>query len=143
MNTGTTTMEPQDIEVNRSFARGKRFVVLDDDAMVSEALIQSLQIMGGEVECFDNAEKALQHPRIGNADCYIVDYMLPGDIDGINFLLRLRQQLHKPVCAVMMSGNTSPYFIRKAELFDWPVLHKPVNMTKLISRLREQYSKGV
>jgi DNA-binding response OmpR family regulator len=67
--------------------------------------------------------------------------MLPGNIDGINFLLRLRQKLHKPVCAVMMSGDTSSYFIRKAELFDWPVLHKPVNMSKLISRLSEQHGK--
>jgi DNA-binding response OmpR family regulator len=69
--------------------------------------------------------------------------MLPGNIDGINFLLRLRQNLHKPVCAVMMSGDTSSYFIRKAELFDWPVLHKPVNISKLITRLSEQYGKTV
>jgi DNA-binding response OmpR family regulator len=134
-------MEPQDIEVNRAFAQGKRFVVLEDDALVSEALNKSLELMGGKVECFDNAEYALQHPAIGNADCYIVDYMLPGNVDGINFLLRLRQQLHRPVCAVMMSGNTSSYFMRKAELFDWPVVHKPINMSKLISRLSEQFSR--
>jgi hypothetical protein len=130
-----------EIEDNRSFVQGKHFVVIEDDTMVSEALSNSLRLMGGEVDCFDNPEKALRQANIGNADCYIVDYMLPGNIDGINFLLRLRQKLHKPVCAVMMSGDTSSYFIRKAELFDWPVLHKPVNMSNLISKLIEQYNK--
>lgn len=134
-------MESEEVEFSRSFARGKRFVVIEDNIMISEALSQSLEMLGGVVTCYDNAEKALQHSNIGDADCYIVDYMLPGDVDGINFLLRLRQKLHKPICAVMMSGNTSSYFIRKAELFDWPVLHKPVNMSKLILRLSEQYSK--
>ena len=131
-----------ELEEHRSFVKGKRFVVLEDDAMVSEALSKSLKIMGGEVECFDNAESALEHPDIGNADCYIVDYMLPGDVDGVNFLLRLHQQLHTQVCAVMMSGNTSTYFIRNAEFFSWPVVHKPVNISKLISTLSEQYSKN-
>ncbi len=110
---------------------------------LSEALSKSFEIMGGEVECFDNAESALKHSDIGNADCYIVDYILPGNVDGVNFLLRLHQQLHKHVCAVMMSGNTSTYFIRNAEFFSWPVVHKPVNISKLISKLSEQYSKNV
>ena len=136
-------MESQDIEVNRDFVQGKRFVVLEDDELVSEALSQSLKIMGGEVKCFNQAESALQYPGIGNADCYIVDYMLPGNVNGINFLLRLHQMLHKSVCAVMMSGNTSSYFIRNAEFFCWPVLHKPVSISQLIHKLSEQYSKSV
>lgn len=136
-------MESKEIEINRSFAQGKRFVVVEDDAMVSAALSKSLEMIGGKVECFDNAEYALQRANIENADCYIVDYMLNGSVDGINFLNMLYQKLRKPICAVMISGDTSAKFVRKAELFDWPVLHKPINLSKLISRLSEQYSKKV
>lgn len=128
-----------ELEASRAFVRGKRFVVVEDDAMVSEALCKSLEFMGAEVRSFENAKSALQHPEIGNADFYIVDYMLPGDMDGVNFLLGLRQKLRKPVRAVMMSGNTSSYFVRKAEMFDWPVIHKPVNMDKLISQFIQRY----
>ena len=135
-------MDTQDIEINRSFARGKRFVVVEDDELVAEALIKALEIMGGEVKFFDNAEYALQYPEIGNADYYIVDYMLPNNIDGINFLLALRQKVHKSVCAVMISGNTSSQFARKAQFFDWPVLNKPVNLSKLVELLGKQSAQG-
>ena len=134
--------ESMGLEASRSFVRGKRFVVLEDDLMVSEALVSALELLGGKVECFDNAKSALQHPDIENADCYIVDYILSGEMDGINFLLGLRQKLRKPICAVMMSGNTSSYFVRKAEMFDWPVIQKPANIEKLISWLSGQYGRS-
>ena len=130
---------PMELEAVRQFAKGKRFVIVEDDAMVSEALTKSLTIMGGIVESYYAADVALQAANIENADCYIVDYMLPGAVDGTNFLHSLHQKLHKPVCAVMMSGNTTSDFIRRAAFFNWPVLHKPVNITQLISRLSEQY----
>ena len=135
--------ETVEFAASRSFVRGKYFVVVEDDLLVADALRKTLEMMGGKVACFDNAEHALQHPNIGNADCYIVDYMLPGEVDGISFLLGLREQQHKPVCAVMMSGNTSSSFIRQSEQFDWPVLHKPVNISQLIARLDEQYGRDV
>ena len=128
-----------EMEAARAFVRGKRFVIVEDDAMFSEALCGALTMLGGKVDCFDSAELALQHPAIADADCYIVDYMLNGDVDGINFLLSLQQKRQKPVCAVMLSGNTSHYFVRMAEFFDCPVLHKPVSLSKLILQLSDQY----
>lgn len=125
----------------RQFVNEKRFVIVEDDDIVSEALSKLLTVMGGTVESFYDAEVALKQAGIEDADCYIVDYMLPGNVDGTNFLLSLQRKLHKPACAVMMSGNTDSDFIHKAELFHWPVLHKPVNIEQLISRLSKQYSK--
>jgi FixJ family two-component response regulator len=134
-------VDSTDIEACRQFAQGKQFVVVEDDELVSQSLRDLLENMGASVECFENAEYALHQPDIEKADCYIVDYMLPGIIDGTNFLLSLHQKLHKPVCAVMMSGNTSSYFLRKAEHFDWPVLNKPVKVSQLISQLSQQYNR--
>jgi FixJ family two-component response regulator len=132
-------MDSAEIETCRLFAQGKQFVVLEDDEFVSQSLRDLLENMGGKVACFNNAENALLQQDIENADCYIVDYMLTGNVDGANFLIRLRQKLRKPVCGVIMSGDTSTHFMRKAEILDWPVLHKPVKVTQLISRLVEQY----
>jgi hypothetical protein len=50
-------------------------------------------------------------------------------------LNQLRQKLNAPIKAVLMTGDTSPSFIRQAEGFDLPVLYKPVNISKLISIL--------
>jgi PAS domain S-box-containing protein len=126
-----------------SFVQGKRFVVVEDDLLVAEAMSKALVMMGGEVECFRNAEEALHSANIEHANCYVVDYMMGGSLNGIQFLEKLRQQLGKPIMAVLITGDTSHSFIREAEDIDWPVLHKPINISRIIFRLSEQYSKDV
>jgi two-component system, sensor histidine kinase len=123
---------------NKMLFHGKRVVVVEDDALVSQAMISLLEGMGGEVKCFHNAEEALHHADVEHADYHIVDYMLGGTHNGIQFLNLLCQKRGKPINAVLMTGDTSSNFIRKAETLDWPVLHKPVNVSKLISSLSEQ-----
>lgn len=118
-----------------AFVRGKRFVVVEDDKLVAQALQDLLEYTGGEVTCFDNAEDALQYQDIQKTDYFIADYMLAGELNGIQFLNQLRQRMNKQVKAVLMTGDTSSSFIRHAVDCDWPVLHKPVNVTKLIAAL--------
>jgi signal transduction histidine kinase len=117
-----------------SFAPGKHFVVVEDDVMVAEALCDALVMMGGEVQCFHNAEDALNNAL--RADYYISDYMLGGELNGIQLL----NQLHKKhgIKAVLMTGDTSVSFIKETGNCVWPVLHKPVNMAKLIAELNIQ-----
>ncbi|HEU0189529.1 MAG TPA: PAS domain S-box protein [Gallionella sp.] len=123
---------------NLSFVQGKRFVVVEDDLMIRQALTKSLEGLGGEVECFHSGEDALHHVNIGYADCYIVDYMLGGALNGIQFLNMLRKKLDKPINAVLVTGDTSSSFIRDASDCCWPALYKPVNTAELISTLAAQ-----
>lgn len=124
--------------INLSFVQGKRFVVVEDDLLVAQALTQSLEGLGGEVKCFHNAEDALHHANTMRADCYIADYMLSSTLNGLQFLNLLRQKLGKPINATLVTGDTSTSFIREAENCDWPVLHKPVSTFKLIASLEAQ-----
>jgi len=128
----------QEDTVNESFARNKRFVVVEDDALVAQAMVNWLEGMGGEVKCFHSTADALHHANIECADFYIADYMLGGALNGIQFLNLIRQKRGQPVNAVLMTGDTSTTFIRQAEECDWPVLHKPINTSKLISALGVQ-----
>lgn len=121
-----------------SYVQGKRFVVVEDDVLVAEAICGTLTMLGGESTCFHSAEAAMQAPATERADCYIADYTTGGTLNGIQFLNRLREELGRPIVAVLMTGDTSPAFIRAAENCDWPVLHKPVNISKLIAGLSSQ-----
>jgi PAS domain S-box-containing protein len=132
------TAAPQENAANDPFARGKRFVVVEDDALVAKAMTAWLEAMGGEVKCFHKAEDALLHTNNEHHDYFIVDYMLGGKINGIQFLNLLRQKLGKPINAVLVTGDTSSNFIREAVNCDWPVIHKPFNTEKLISCLKIQ-----
>ena len=124
--------------VNDRFARGKRVVVVEDDKLVAQATIDWLEGMDAEVQHFHSGEDALRHASIED-DYYIVDYMLSGSLNGIQFLNQLHQRLGKPIKAVLVTGDTSPAFVRgAAEDCDWPILHKPANTSKLISSLIAQ-----
>lgn len=122
----------------RSFAHGKTFVVVEDDMLVAQATCTCLEQMGGRVQCYDNAEAALR--RTDAADYYVVDYMLGGALNGIEFLNRLRRQSARPIHAVLMTGDTSGNFIRESTDLDWPVLYKPVNVSQLLASLAAQLS---
>jgi PAS domain S-box-containing protein len=123
--------------------KGKSVVLVEDDLMISQAMVNLLELMDVEVQCFHNAEDALESAGIERADYYIADYMLGGERNGIQFLNQLRQKRGNPVNAVLMTGDTSTGLILKAQSFDWPVLHKPVNIAKLISTLRAQEEREV
>lgn len=123
--------------VSDGFGKGKSFIVVEDDKLVAQAMINWLEGMSGKVKCFYSAEDALRQANIKD-DYYIVDYMLGGTLNGVQFLNQLRQKLDKPINAVLLTGDTSPAFIRESAKCDWPVLHKPANMSKLISSLSAQ-----
>jgi DNA-binding response OmpR family regulator len=130
-------------DIDEIFFMDKLVALIEDDQPVAQAVIGLLESMGAEARCYANAEDALGDAHINQADYFIVDYMLGGKDNGIQFLSSLRRKLGKPIKAVMMTGNTSANFIRTAEMSDWPVVHKPVNISKLISKLRDQDESNV
>jgi PAS domain S-box-containing protein len=128
----------QEEVVSGFFASGKRFVVVEDDVLVAEALCKTLVMMGAEVKWFHNAEDAMRYPNIGNATYYIVDYMLGGQVNGLQFLSLLGKNLGKPINAVLMTGDTSSTSAREFATCGWPVLHKPANISQLLTCLKAQ-----
>lgn len=114
---------------------GKKFIVVEDDLLVAQATQSCLEGMGAGVRVFHQAEIALQQALAEPADYYLVDYMLGGTMDGIEFLNQLGKQSADPVNAVLMTGDTSSRFIHRSANFAWPVLYKPVHVPELLAKL--------
>ena len=115
--------------------RGCRVVVVEDDAMVAKAIEIALQHQGIEVTVFADAEQALAWPGIFGADFYLSDYTLPG-ANGLELLDALAQVSASPICAALMTGETSPRLIGQMRSSRWPVLVKPVGLPSLLTLLR-------
>lgn len=122
--------------VTESWANGKRIVVVEDDALIANAMVNLLQGLGAEVHHFPNAEEALRHDDIGDADYFIVDYALGGELSGFQLLETLQHRRHNLLRAVILTGETSSQFIRSVADSPWPVLHKPVNYARLAASLQ-------
>ena len=118
--------------------KGKRLVVVEDDALVASGLINLLQGLGAEVLHFYSAEDTLRHADIGSADYFIVDYSLSGKLSGLDLLRHLQQGRHAPIRAVIITGETSSGFIHTTRDIPWPTLHKPANLARLLAALHQQ-----
>jgi two-component system CheB/CheR fusion protein len=135
---GTESVLDQSAQVK--FVSGKNIVVLEDDLLVADALSGIFEAMGAKVKVFSSAEDALAETTNDHTDFFIVDYMLEGKLNGIQFLNEISQVLHKPVKAIVVSGDTSAAFAREIKNSNWTVIHKPVNASQIITRLSERYS---
>lgn len=129
-----TVSQPVLMTIEKLFS-AKRVVVVEDDALVSAGMVTLLQGLGALVQQFDNTDEALRHPTLDYADFFIVDYSLGGDLSGLGFLTKVQEQRSTPFRAVVITGETSSQFIHSIENSAWPVLHKPVNFSKLIAAL--------
>ncbi len=121
---------------NETFVSGKRVVVVEDDKLVSDAMRSLLETLGAEVLLFNNAEQALQDDDISNADYFIVDYSLGGELSGLQFLESVQQKHRAKIRAVILTGETSSSFLSGVADSPWPVLNKPINIAALAAALK-------
>jgi len=115
--------------------RGRRVVVVEDDAMVAKAIEIALQNVGIDVAVFADAEQALAWPGILGAAFYLSDFTLPG-ANGLNLLDALEQRSASPISAALMTGETSPQLLGLMRASCWPVLVKPVGLSSLLELMQ-------
>ncbi len=113
---------------------GKRIVVVEDDAIVADAIKFSLEIAGAHVTHFSTAEDVLGSAEAMAADHYISDFRLPG-MNGLQLLNAIQTRSAVPIKAVLLTGNTSPEQMAITQSSHWKVLIKPVNLPKLLSAM--------
>src|SRR5437868_6457841 len=69
-------------------------LVVEDDAGIAELERQILEAAGHSVLTAATAEEAMRHVRRGGVDLVLLDYRLPGDVDGLDFHARVRAAGH-------------------------------------------------
>ena len=130
--------------INESL-QGALILIVDDDALVQEAMSALLTGWGCEVQVAatgDQAIAALAHcDRI--PDAIFCDYRLSADETGIDTIRRLRKACGIQIPATLVSGDTAPERLREARQYGLTLLHKPVRPAKLralLEHLLEQRS---
>jgi signal transduction histidine kinase/CheY-like chemotaxis protein len=118
-------------------ARGKRVLVIDDDAMVLEGMRGILQSWGCQVETAPSGDAALAAlPKDGSPpDLIISDSGLADGQTGIQAIERLRAALGAPIPAFVITGDTAPQRLREASAAGFHLLHKPVSPMALRTTL--------
>jgi|GEM_PF-551734 len=120
-----------------SAADARHIAVIEDDFMVAQALQVSLEALGMRTAVYGSAEEALADPGIAAADFYISDFRLPG-ASGLELLDTIQRLTPRRIRAILLTGETSPGWIEIAQSARWPVLFKPVELSKLLALIEAQ-----
>jgi CheY-like chemotaxis protein len=125
-------------------ARGKRVMVIDDDALVLDGMRGILQNWGCLVHTAASGAAALARVADGGEqpDLIISDLRLAEGESGIEVIGRLREALGAPIPAFVISGDTAPDRLCEASAGGYHLLQKPVSPMTLrttLNRLLKSY----
>jgi DNA-binding response OmpR family regulator len=108
-----------------------RLLLVEDDAGVADALIETLQARGHSVTHCARGSDALTEHR--DADMMLLDLGLP-DIDGLEVLRKIRQVSVIPVMVLTARGDERSV-VRGLRLGADDYLTKPVRLAELLARM--------
>lgn len=130
---GTAVTEPASAPVTTELLRGARILIVDDDALVLDAMGSLLRQWGCQVITAASGGEALARMgRDGGApDVVLCDYRLPGGETGVEVIARLRAAAGRNIPASLVTGDTAPERLREAREAGCPLLHKPLQPGKL------------
>ncbi len=113
--------------------RGALVLIVDDDALVRDAMRSLLMQWGCEVvDAADGEEAVVALERLDRLpDALICDYRLPGEENGIQIIRRLCAVAGTAIPAALISGDAAPESLREIKTSGFPLLAKPVAPAKL------------
>jgi CheY-like chemotaxis protein len=117
--------------------RGKRVIVIDDDALVLDGMRGILQSWGCEVQTVASGDAALAAlaQNGGPPDLIISDSTLADGETGIGAIARVREAVGAPIPAFVITGDTALERLREAGADGLHLLHKPVSAAALRATL--------
>lgn len=118
-----------------AFFKG-RALIIDDDADIREATTHLLSSWGMDARAVGHLAGAIGQIDAGFVpDVILADLRLGEAVDGIGVIARLREQLARPVAALLISGDTGARELARVKESGLLLLTKPVAPARLRSAL--------
>lgn len=110
--------------------------ILEDDTSICELEAYALRAAGFQVRAFAEAESFLEAAEEAPPQLAVLDVMLPGTVDGIEVMKRLRE-FSPRTCVIIASAKGSEYDrVHGLDLGADDYLVKPFSMLEMTSRVK-------
>lgn len=121
-----------------SLTGGRRLLVIDDEADITENLQFFLQEEGFEVEAVNSGEMAIKLIREQNFSGVVLDWIMPG-VSGSEILAEIEKKDHKTPVLVI---SAAPAHVVTQELGEGrQFLRKPFDIDRFIEQLHTLFNK--
>ncbi len=114
-----------------------RLLIVEDEETLRLSLAENLSKKGFEVQAVDSGEQAIKLWTHDNFDLILLDVKLPGGMDGIEILEKIRQ-VDQTVLVIMMTafGDVAAA-VRAMKLGAYDYINKPFMLDEMILVLRK------
>ena len=118
-----------------------KVLLIEDDESLRSALTAQLQELGAKVRAYPSAKHALAATAndIESPTCIISDYWLPEPFDGLQTIVKLREQFGEVVPALLISAASDIEPKRLESLPNLEFALKPVSANTLLSYVGKQH----
>jgi two-component system CheB/CheR fusion protein len=120
--------------------RKGKILVIEDDPEVRDLLTLLLEDSGHRVALASDGATALAFLAQSalRPDVVLADYNLPNGVTGLQTVLTIRERLHQPIPAIILTGDISTETLKAVATQDCTQLNKPVraaHLTQLIQQM--------
>ena len=91
-------------------------LIVDDDRALREGLSETISDLGHRPIAAHSGREALARMSADHIDAVLLDLRMPGDVDGIEFLRRIREQRDCPPVVVLTAFASSENTIEAMRL---------------------------
>ncbi|SHE87001.1 DNA-binding response regulator, OmpR family, contains REC and winged-helix (wHTH) domain [Marinitoga hydrogenitolerans DSM 16785] len=123
---------------------GKRVImIIEDDPAISEMLNFNLTKEGYDIILASDADEAVKMIEEKEVDFFIVDIMLPGSMDGFDFIRTVKSnEKFKNAPVLILSAKDDPADkVAGLELGSDDYVTKPFNVRELIARIKSIFRR--
>lgn len=113
----------------------KKILMIDDDRELCDLLATYLRTEGFSLDAAYEGKKGITMAATGMYDLLILDIMLPGGLDGLAVLQKIRARMSLPVLILSAKGDEIDRIVG-LEMGADDYLPKPFNPRELAARLR-------
>ena len=127
----------QQLPITRPIARPLRIGVVEDNAMVLEALVLALDGSGHEVVAARNGRAFLERLEQRAPDIVISDYRLGAGETGFDVIAAAKDQFGNDLPAAIVTGDTDPALVRIMADRGIAMFYKPLDIETLLRCIGE------
>ena len=113
----------------------KKILIIDDDKELCDLLATYLRTEGFHLDAAYEGKKGISMAATGMYELLILDIMLPGGLDGLTVLQKLRAKMSLPVLILSAKGDEIDRIVG-LEMGADDYLPKPFNPRELAARVR-------
>jgi DNA-binding NtrC family response regulator len=118
-------------------------LIVDDDAALREGLAETVADLGHVPRVTASGREALALLTANDIDCVLLDLRMPGGMDGIEVLRRIRERGDAPPVIVLTAFATAENTIEAMRLGAFDHLTKPIGRLELDALLRRLPRRGI